>query len=135
MRTVAKVHSRVYDGAEFARWFMRQVSREMRCHDVDVASIGVFPGEVVIAFYCDGKRYLAKIKEGRKFKISTYQFIYENGRFVRLEPFKMREGESFLLRKQSGFTASVLFYVEDDVVIDVYETQPRNDSLLEPRGY
>jgi hypothetical protein len=45
----------------------------------------------------------------------------------------MREGESFLLRKQSGFTASVLFYVEDDVVIDVYETQPRNDSLLEPR--
>ncbi len=128
-------NSRVYDGAEFARWFMRQVSREMGCHDVDVVSIGVFLGEVVIAFYCDGKRFLAKIREGRKFKVSTYQFIYENGRLVGLEPFKMREGESFVLRKQSGFTASVLFYVEDDVVIDVYETQPRNDSLLEPRDY
>ena len=127
-------NSRVYDGAEFARWFMRQVSREMRCHDVDVASIGVFPGEVLVAFYCDGKRYLAKIREGRKFRISTYQFIYEDGRFVRLEPFKMRKGESFLLTRRSGFTASVLFYVEDDVIIDVYEVQPsRGDSLLEPR--
>ncbi len=112
---------------------MRQVSREMGCHDIDVASIGVFPSVVVVAFYCDGKRYLARIREGRKFKVSTYQFIYEDGRFVRLEPFRMREGESFLLRKQSEFTASVLFYVEDDVVIDVYETQPRNDSILEPR--
>jgi hypothetical protein len=128
-------NGRVYDGAEFARWFMRQVSREMGCHDVDVASIGVFPGEVVIAFYCDGKRYLAKIKEGRKFKVSTYQFIYENGRLVGLEPFRLREGESFLLRKQSGFAASVLFYVEGGVVIDVYEAQPRNDSLLKPREY
>jgi len=127
--------SKVYNTREFVDWFERQVSREMRCHDVDVASIGVFPGEVVIAFYCDGKRYLAKIKEGRKFRISTYQFIYEDGRFVRLEPFKMRKGESFLLRKSSGFTASVLFYVEDDVEIDVYETQPRNDSLLEPREH
>jgi hypothetical protein len=133
VRTVAKVHGRVYDGAEFARWFMRQVSREMGCHDVDVVSIGVFPGEVVIAFYCDGKRYLAKIREGRKFRVSTYQFIYEDGRLVGLEPFRLREGESFVLRKQSGFTASVLFYVEDGVNIDVYETRPRNDSLLEPR--
>ena len=126
-------NGRVYDGAEFARWFMRQVSREMGCRDVDVVSIGVFPGEVVIAFYCDGKRYLAKIREGRKFKVSTYQFIYENGRLVGLEPFRLREGESFLLRKRSGFAASVLFYVEDDVVINVYEAQPRNDSLLKPR--
>lgn len=134
MRTVVKVHGRVYDGAEFARWFMRQVSREMGCHDVDVVSIGVFPGEVVIAFYCDGKRYLAKIREGRKFKVSTYQFIYENGRLVGLEPFRMREGESFVLRKQSEFSASVLFYVEDGVNIDVYETRPRG-GLLRPRDY
>ena len=127
-------NSRVYDGAEFARWFMRQVSKELMCHDIDVVSIGVFPGEVVIAFYCDGKRYLARIREGRKFKVSTYQFIFEDGRLARLEPFKMRKGESFLLRKSSGFTASVLFYVEDDVEIDVYETQPRN-GLLEPREH
>ncbi|MCG2892628.1 MAG: hypothetical protein L7H00_03745 [Vulcanisaeta sp.] len=131
---MVKVHGRVYDGAEFARWFMRQVSREMGCHDVDVVSIGVFPGEVVIAFYCDGKRYLAKIREGRKFKVSTYQFIYENGRLVGLEPFRMREGESFVLRKQSEFSASVLFYVEDGVNIDVYETRPRG-GLLRPRDY
>jgi len=134
VRTVVKVHGRVYDGAEFARWFMRQVSREMGCHDVDVVSIGVFLGEVVIAFYCDGKRYLARIREGRKFRVSTYQFIYENGRLVGLEPFRMREGESFVLRKQSGLSASVLFYVEDGVNIDVYETRPRG-GLLRPRDY
>jgi len=128
-------NSRVYDGGGFARWFMKQVSMEMGCHDVDVASIGVFPGEVTIAFYCDGKRYLAEIKEGRKFRISTYHFIYENGKLIGLEPFRMRKGESFLLTKRSGFTASVLFYVEDDVVINVYEVQPpRGGSLLEPGG-
>jgi hypothetical protein len=129
-----KVSSRVYDGMEFAEWFAKQVREEMRCRDVDVESIGVFRGEVVVAFYCDGERYLAKIREGRKFRVSTYQFINENGRFVKLESFRLREGESFLLRKQSGFAASVLFYVEDDVVIDIYETQPRSGSLREPRG-
>ena len=79
--------SKVYDAREFVDWFKRQIKHEMKCRDVDVESIGVFRGWVAIAFRCNGKRYLAKIREGRRFKISTYQFVFENGRLVGLERF------------------------------------------------
>ena len=116
-----KAKSRVYDANEFVNWFSRQVSEEMRCREVEVDFVEIFRGEVHVLFTCDGKSYVAVMVEGRKFRVSTYQFVLEGGKVVGVEPFKLRGSESLLLAKATKFSGSALFYVEDDVVINVYE--------------
>ena len=129
-----RVRSRVYTVKEFVDWFKRQVVNEMGCRDVDITAVGVHAGGALVAFKCDGKKYLAKIRSGRRFKVSVYMYVYEDNRLVGIKKLKLHsEGESFkVYDKRFGFSENTLFYVEDDVNIDVYEVQSRSD-LLEPR--
>lgn len=131
------VSGRVYTVKEFVVWFKRQVVSEMGCRDVDVTAVGVYAGGALISFTCDGKKYLAKIRSGRRFRVSVYEYIFENGKLVGIGRFKLRKakGESFkVYDKDYGPSDGVLIYVADNVNVDVYEYQPRNDSLLEPSG-
>jgi hypothetical protein len=134
---IGVVRGRVYTVKEFVGWFKRQVASEMGCREVDVTAVGVYAGGALIAFKCDGKKYLAKIRSGRRFRVSVYEYIYENGRLVGIGRFKLHKakGGSFkVYDKYFGPSDSVLFYVADNVNVDVYEYQYRNDSLLEPSG-
>jgi len=131
------VEGRVYTVKEFVGWFKRQVASEMGCRDVDVTAVGVYAGGALITFTCDGKKYMAKIRSGRRFRVSIYEYIFENGKLVGIGKSKLHKakGESFkVYDKVYGPSDSVLIYVADNVNVDVYEYQPRNDSLLEPRG-
>ena len=128
-----RARARVYNVKEFVDWFERQVASELGC-SVDVESVAVYAGGALVVFKCGGKKYLAKIRSGRRFKVSVYMYVYEDDRLVGIKKLELRsEGGSLkVYDKRFGFRENALFYVEDDVNIDVYETQPRS-GLLEPR--
>ncbi len=125
--------SRVYDVKEFVRWFMRQVREEMGC-GVDVVSVIVHARGAFVTFKCRGKTYAAEIRKSRRFRVSVYVPDYRNGSLIGIKRLRGEPLKVFDVR--FGINSdNALFYVADDVVIDVYETQPRNDSILEPRDY
>jgi hypothetical protein len=132
------VRARVYTVKEFVGWFKRQVASEMGCRDVDVTSVGVYAGGALVAFKCDGKKYLARIRNGRRFKVSVYAYVYEDNKLVgirKLRLYPSEDGPFKVYDSRFGINSdNALFYVEDGVNIDVYETQPRG-GLLKPRDY
>jgi hypothetical protein len=124
------MRARVYDVKEFVEWFRKQIMNEMKCRDVDIESITVHVGGASIVFKCGNKKFLAEIRRGRKFSFSMYAFIYDiDGRLIGIEKHRLG-GPLKVYDKRFGPSNSVLFYVEDDVVVDVYETQP--GGLIEP---
>jgi len=111
------------DAREFVDWFSRQVGGEMGCR-VRVLTVGVRVDGVVVVFRCKSRRYIAKVRVGHDFSVSLYEYVYENGRFVGIERYVLRDSEIFNVYDASyGFSNNALFYVEDGVNIDVYELE------------
>ena len=129
-KVIGVVRARVYDVKEFVEWFKKQIMNEMKCRNVDVVSITVYVSGASIIFKCGNKKFLAEIKRGRKFRASMYALIYDmDGKLIGIE--KHRLGGPFkVYDKRFGPSDSVLFYVEDDVVVNVYE--PQSPGELEP---
>ena len=117
------VRGRVYTVKEFVDWFSRQVGGEMGCR-VRVLTVGVRVDGVIVVFRCKNRRYIAKVRVGREFRVSLYEYVYEGGRFVGIERYELRGNEIFNVYDETyGISNNALFYVEDGVNIDVYELQ------------
>ena len=128
--------ARVYTVKEFVDWFERQVASELGCRNVDVMTIGVYAGGALIAFTCDGKNYLAKIRSGRRFRVSAYVLDYRNGLLIRIKRLRLRGGPLKVFDARFGINSdNALFYIEDGVNVDVYEYRPRGGAILEPRDH
>ncbi len=127
--------SRVYDVKEFVDWFESQVGGELGC-SADVVSVIVHARGAFVTFKCRGKTYAAEIRKSRRFRVSVYVPDYRNGSLIKIKRLRLRGEPLKVFDVRFGINSdNALFYVADDVVIDVYETQPRNDSILEPRDY
>lgn len=112
------------DTKEFVGWFERQVGGELGCR-VRVLMVNVHVDGVVVVFKCKGRKYMAKIRSGRRFRVSLYEFVFDvdSGRLVSIEKYVLRSGNFNVYDASHGFSNNALFYVEDDVDIDVYELQ------------
>jgi hypothetical protein len=126
--------ARVYNVKEFVGWFERQVASELGC-GVDVESVAAYVGGALITFKCGGKKYFAKIRSGRRFKVSVYVLDYKDGSLIRVKKLRLRGELLKVFDVRFGINSdNALFYVADGVNIDVYEYQPHGGAVLEPRG-
>jgi hypothetical protein len=112
------------DTREFVDWFERQVGDEMGCR-ARVLTVDIHVDGAVVVFKCRGRKYVAKIRSGRKFRVSLYEFVFDvdSRRFIGIERYVMRSGKFNVYNVSHGFSNNALFYVEDGVDIDVYELQ------------